>query len=99
MFLKSKSCSNESPLLVDTFIANEQQIFISWKPANLINILMKTVERKTCVGDFTRKDFYRTKGCKIISVIEKHLKPDLVTVKNFCSRREKNKYNLDMQII
>lgn len=50
MLLKRKSCSSKSPLLVDTLIANEQQIFLSWRPANLTNTLIKTVKRKTWVG-------------------------------------------------
>lgn len=99
MLLKSKSYSNESPLLVDTFIANKQQIFLCWRPVNLTNMLMKTVEKKTCIGDFTRKDFQRTKGSKIISVIEKSFKPDLVIVEIFYFRRENHKHSLDMQII
>lgn len=30
-------------------------------------MLMKTLKKKTCVGDFTRKDFYRTKVAKLFN--------------------------------
>lgn len=62
--VKMKSCSNESPLLVDTFIANEQQSFLSWRPANLTNLLMKTIKKKLGLGILLEKIFTEERAAK-----------------------------------
>lgn len=93
MLLKSKSCSNESPLLVDTFIANKQQIWQTcwWRP----------LKKKLVLGILLEKTFteQRLQNYLIISVTKKSLKPDPVTVENFCFRSKNDKHNWGMQII